>query len=475
MKRVLGTFLAAIIFLSAVPFVASASPVGNIIGISEGAQILDDSKVEDFGNIVLGEDLNILEIPILWDGFNTYGPASASDINADVMNKMELKFSPSSIKDLFTRIEKEPYSTYGDAKFILTAEDIGVADGYLSVLYDGVESGRIRINGRFIDPTINKSITGLTGLNLASYHVYQNDDKITEDDLSSLLIRPGDEIKFQLNTEFFDWDPDILDMRTAVRKSTLDNNHIGIIKKIAKGNQWIDKIEIENVEGWAHVIVKFKEDFVSVDEKDISLSVSLAYKKKEDPGSTVNLFGQIENPKEFLSEDVDYVNMADGLVVEADEFLRDVRLELGCDVYIYMNLQKGRSYYATATDERSDGDIAVMDYYPVIRRALTLKTVNISGSGRMVEIRTDEPYYAYDADGLLLGTTDERLPLRDKYYLAIQQIVFEKGTLPAPQSQSETYNENPETGGAGSMVNLAATGFLLLAAAGILSRSGRRG
>jgi LPXTG-motif cell wall-anchored protein len=260
-------------------------------------------------------------------------------------------------------------------------------------------------------------------------------------------------------------------MRTAVRKSTLDNNDISIAKSVVEGSRYIEDIQIENVDGWAYVVVRFEEDFVSVEAEDISITISLTYHGTKDPDTTVEIFGSLENEIENASDGLDYIYVGDGLVVEADDNLHNVDLDLGNDVHIFANLFSGQKYYAKATDERSDDDEEIVEYYPVIRKVYTLKTVHIKSAGNTVRFKGEDRYYVYDADGIMIGMSDEALPFRDKYYLAVQQIEFDKGVPLAPSE--EMVNENPETG-AINWNGVLLTGFTLLAA-GVIVAGKRRG
>lgn len=520
MKRIWSVLLATLLIVAALPTWASAAT--NITGMSNGAVVLDDSKVADFGDIVLGVDNNVLLIPFFHDGFDGAGLTEA-DITEDIVNKMRLVangFTLTGAGGVFSDVTMQHYIDPNHLPMIiLTATNIGEVDGTLEIEYtDGgvtTTSAPIPIKGSFVDPTINKKITDLTGKNLADYtddngapvpdRVTQNDKNVPGSDLDGgMVVRPGDEIKFKLDTEYFVWEPLINGMNSSVRKSTLDNNKVDVAKSITKGKEYIESVDIENKDGRAYVVIKFVDELVSVKEKDFALKVYLSYKGRKNNDTAVELSGKFANEEEIVGKGVDSVDTSWGLVVKTEAHLMPIRMEAGNGVTLYTILHNDRGHYAKAVDTRTADDLAIMEYFPEIRKVITLKMVNIHTSrvdalkanviveeedsekllnvgiqagdtelvGTEVVIDTDEPMFAYDADGVLLGTTDKRLPLRDKYFLTYQEIEFTPITTAAPEEEGlpeEGYN--PTTGRA-SGPNMAVAGALLLLAAGFLARKG---
>lgn len=462
MKKVLALTLAVMLLLVTVPLTASAAAPG-VIGMSNDAPVLDGSRIEDFGHIVLGTDSNVLDIPILWKGFGPW--VDADDITHAVLNNLRIVFTADDTKALFrdeNSIVYYHYDASGNAKITLTANNIGTASGWVYVEYydqfspePKTTSEWIPIKGSVIDPTINKGIEGLTGRNLANEHVKLNGSTIGRDTLENLDIAPSSVMEFALDTEFFDWNPKIANMGAAVRKATMDNEQISVKTKIRKGSKFIKSVEIENISGRAYVVLRFTDYLVSVKDEDFDLDIALAYKKVKDERTQVTVTGTISNLTSYVNGPNDSAYLGDGNVGEAESYSPNAKLDLGSGVSVFMNLPTNRRVYGRATDKRNDSDIEIMEYYPVIKKALTLVTLNI-GKDNMVQLDTDQLYYVYDADGDLIGKTDEKLPLRDKYYLAAKEIEFDAVVFADAKAEGDdavyvdNVNDNPQTG-AGAM------------------------
>ncbi|MFV0400649.1 MAG: hypothetical protein ACK5LX_08535 [Oscillospiraceae bacterium] len=489
MKKVLVCLIAVLLVVGMLPMSVAAKNTSPIIGFSAGEDMLDDKNVADFGQIILGTDLTVLEVPIIWQNFDFGGATpDKSLVNQEVMDYLSIEYTLQSGSDFWhvfvRRYIKMAWSAseLDTPKIVFTAMNIGEIDGELTLVYTDPDTNQqyrsapIDIKGAFIDPTINKHIVGITGINLAdgrdtefSPAVMLNGSRIPAKDLANLSLEPGDEIAFRLHTDFFDWDPDIYGMGASVRKSSLDNDHVKAIKTVLKGNDLIDTVAIENIDGVAYVIVRFKDELNMIKEREFDFNVALGQYGIRNEGSLVNLTGTIGNPIYEASMDNDYIYIGDGMVVEAIAACRNVQLDLGNGVVITLNLSQNKKYYGRASTTPTPDDKDIMNYYPTIIKAITLKTTGIENAAKNVKLSETTNYYVYDDEGIYLGRSDDELEYRNKYYLSQKAIDFNPDGLDvdAPDEEIDDYeNDNPSTGGMPAAAT-GKTGFELIGLAAV--------
>jgi len=484
MKKVLTLALAMVLCFGVLPMLPKAYQQTPAIGFSSGADILDDSNIEDFGNIILGTDRNTLVIPVKWEGFT--GATGPDDITEEMMNDMKLYSDPPQILDLFEHIEMKRDTGDAGPYIELTCSKVGDAIGYLYVewLPEYREQGtraysqRVPINGRFIDPTIDKKITGIKDTSIADGKniVFLNGKAIDESEVDGLLndlqVGPGSELMFRLHTDNFYWEPNITNMRTAVRKSTLDSDKVTVYKKILAGDNTIDEIVIENLDGTAYVIVRFAEVFDSVKDRDFDFQVMLAKDKKSHELSGVRVMGTLSNEVYYVDSDYDYVNLEEGNVVEATQFVKGIRVNMGSGVTTICNMQPDKKYYGRTSEKLTDLDREIMDHYRFFKRVIHLKTVNFPEATK-VEIESDVEYFVYDGKGNYLGTTKENLALVETYYLSAEKYMGEI-LAAAGEFVAEDDNDNPSTGAADGILSGFVGIAFILGGAAVGLRKNRR-
>ena len=486
MKKVLAMALAFAIMVAATASLTSVIAlacdrtnlpigVGYSVCIDDDADILDTSEIADFGARVLGTTDVTITIPILYDGFQywngtTYVSATAAGadytaITSAVTGQMELVFSDPTTKQIFRKPNFIPAGGGKPARIELVAENIGLCQGEIWIEfthadYDVNESMHYSVNGQFIDPTINKTITSLTGKNLTEVAIEFDDKAISATELTNLNASPDSELRFLLNTDFFNWDPVIQNMGANVRKSTMDNNKIDVSTRFYGGSKYIDSIDIKNVDGVAWVVVEFTEYLPYVDEKSFDFTICLTYRDKKDESTMVQVTGIIAN-EEMNVDGYTYANIGEGIVAVADEYNKSIELDLGNGLSVTRSLAEGKKYYGVALDEQTNADREIMEYYPSIRKVLNLTTVNMETSGNVVKINpavadsndrdflpSDEEllYYIYDASGKYLGTTNDMLPFRNKYYFSTGIITMDVSIIEGLDDEDFVGLENPETG-----------------------------
>lgn len=479
LKRILATLVAVTVVFGALPLYSGAATPGQgttprptpTYTFNDGAMVLDDSKIEDFGNIILGnKPENILEIVINYDAFN--GASDWSDIDADTVNDLMLVFSDGDTEALFPIIHKQAWKPDQVAKYVLQAQDIGTAKGTLwvqSYKY-GTKSAEVPINGNFIDPTINSVIDHITDRPIPANGTFLNMVDIGEESLKDMgRVYAGSDLAFKLDTDHFKWIPDLEEMYGSVRKSTLDTNRVRTSVMYRKGKECIESIGYENFDGRAYLVVRFKEDFPFTDEREFAFDLYMTHKGKRKEETMLQVSGWVVNDIITIRGDNERADLSPGgLMVEAEGACRNAELYIGAGVSIYQNLVGGNLYYARGTDKRSDGDIEIMNYFPDIKKVLSVTTARGISNSAKVRLRYFErddmgneiveqfqtKYFVYDADGKLLGNTDDELPVRDKYYLALQELDFGETDFQDVQEAMDSdvrewgnnSNGNPNTG-----------------------------
>jgi len=453
--------------------------LGHSVCMQDGDDILNIDEIENFGARVLGTGGVKITIPILYDGFHywdnasgdyvdsaTAGYAAPSLIDDWVTGRMRIVFEDHATAAIF---DEKTYISFNsldqkEARIEIIARNIGVCKGEFWIEFthdDGTysESMHYETNGRFIDPTINKEIVGLTGKNPTELEVTLNGKDITAAEVSNLgIIAPESELHFLLDTEFFDWDPMITGMDTTVRKSTLDSYKIGVKTNYIRGSKLVDSVEIKNIDGVAYIVVEFAEIFPSTEDKDFDFRIWLTYRGNAHAGTLVEISGTLAN-EELYVDGLDYAYIGDGTIARTDDVVRNIELDLGNGVSVFRTLMKDKKYFGIAKDTVTQNDQDIMDFYPSIRRVLNLTTLNLKTSGDIVKINLTvdnsdtedrlpsndgKAYYVYDANGKYLGTTDGMLPYRDVYYLSTGIITVESAVFEPEEEIID--NDNPETG-----------------------------
>ncbi len=302
------------------------------------------------------------------------------------------------------------------------------------------------------------------------------------------VINPQDEtvIKFIITPEFFDWGT--TDEPTYVTKAHLDRAKITVSARKTKGFPAMKSIEIKSAakDKNAYVELKFVTEFVSVNKEAFEYDVRLMKDKKTVDGTNVKVYGDIENEIEEVDADNDSVETFDGVVVKATESVKGIELNAGNGVYVKTNMFEDCKYYVKAVMDLSKSDLELMEKNVPIEGIVTMKTAlskNATLRSAVVTFDIADTYYVYD-NKELLGTTNDKVPFRDKYYLTTSKIDMGGGvveTTPDAAPVEPTEPSNPSTGGdngapnvndnpgtgVNGMVNVAVVaGVVALAAAG---------
>lgn len=332
-------------------------------------------------------------------------------------------------------------------------------------------------------------ITGINGdVALGSSDV-DYEKNVKNEDLSSLEIEADAEVRIWIDEDNFTWDDKGTGRPPVLTSGVLTN--IDVKKSVSKGSDVIRDIEIKYDSGkGAYVRVRFVEDFVSTSDKDFDFKLYLTYKNSRKTGTELQITGNIENEKQYISEDDDYFYLGDGVVAEAEDYIKKIEFDLGNGVSIISKAFDGKKYYGITKLDITAADDEIVSKYPEIDTIYTLKTINLKGSGNIVKFDIDDKYYVYNSEGKYVGLSTEMLPYSDKYYMATKKIDMdagaateEPGDAPAPtvpetpenpdmggDAGAPNANDNPGTGSNGFVNVAVAMGLVALAAAGAVSR-----
>lgn len=298
--------------------------------------------------------------------------------------------------------------------------------------------------------------------------------------MNNLDIRPDAEIKVYLTAYDFQFETTGGSATQGVETqrvttSQLRNGKITVKKSVAKGSNVIEEIKFDSDSTSAYILIDFVEYFVSTSEQDVDVTIYLAKSGSRRRSTDLDIAGTMANEEETVDAGDDYIDTSDGLVVEAEEYVRAIEMYLGNGVYAKLNMFKNKKYYGVALNTYDTTDATIMDQYREIDNVVHMRTVNVSGSGTVVYFDMDSSYYVYGADGTYLGLSSEQVPYSDKYYFATSRITINGETETELETEigTEIDNINNVTGGENITTqnpNTGANGFVSVAVlAGVVS------
>jgi len=271
-------------------------------------------------------------------------------------------------------------------------------------------------------------------------------------------------------------------------------------KKLSKGGELLKECKLKNVsrvpDGSGGYLTdaagkevkgvvmeaEFADPFVSTSDKDFDYTFYLAKSGTKMADTERYLVGTMENEVIEVDED-DEVNLSEGQVAKCITYTKAIQVDTGNGLFINTKMFEDKKYYAKSVQDITAADDEIIGKYPEIDTIYTLYTINMNSAGNTVEFDIDDTYYAYNADGKYIGTTNDKLPMSKKYYLATKKIDM-AGVEETPADETPVdldnsvtggddvpanLNDNPGTG-ANGFVNVAvAMGLVALAAAGAVS------
>lgn len=240
------------------------------------------------------------------------------------------------------------------------------------------------------------------------------------------VTRPGTKFTFNIT----DGDGNLITIdRAYVRK-----HKIGVQIRATEGSAIIKdaklKYDAVGSAGKAYVEVSIVDDYATTKEIDFSVQVYLTKNKSRLTGSQDGVDGTFENDFTEVFEGDDYVYLGDAPVAKAQDYIRDIKVDLGQGVSITTKMFDGKSYYGKVSQEIKSEDEKVLAQYPDIDTIYYLKTIGLASTGDVVAFDLESNFYAYtqDEDGNLVyvGRTNDKLAYYTKYFLSLKELEVEE-------------------------------------------------
>jgi len=285
---------------------------------------------------------------------------------------------------------------------------------------------------------------------------------------------PTDEaIKLYLRGDSFIWDPVsyVTDNGgAAISSSQLSSGKITAKKKVTKGSNVLKDVTLERDGKQMYVKVKFVEEYVSTSEQDFDFIVYLAKNGSKQGETEIQIYGTVKNEEVLVDDGDEEVDLSDGQYAKAESYIKNIRVDTGEGLYNNAKMFDGKKYYAKSNQDVTASDDTVLNAYPEIVTVYYLNTINMSGSGNTVEFDIDEKYYVFNADGVYVGTTSDKLPFSSKYYLATARIDMSSDTEdpveepdPVPDIPTESNAGGSGTPNANDIPGTGVNGFVNVA------------
>lgn len=237
-------------------------------------------------------------------------------------------------------------------------------------------------------------------------------------------LHPYSEPEYKIDLTYGLFSGDLPTGKAAGDKMTaadLRNSKLTVRTKVAEGTKAIKSVDIDTSN--SQVRVKWADELVGVGEVKFDFIVYLSVDNKRRDNLGVTFVGTLENELTEVHADDDYIDLSEGQVAEAEEFVPKVEVDLGNGVSVFTKLFKGKKYYGTASRVVDESDDVVLTKYPDVDNIITLKTVGLNSTGDIVKLGVDySDYYVYDAGMQYLGQATDMLPFSAKYYLANQKL-----------------------------------------------------
>jgi len=260
-----------------------------------------------------------------------------------------------------------------------------------------------------------KRINGMTGSLTMGYH---GDTWLGE-------INPQENrtVYIPLTDSMFAWDGD----HNVATPGNLTGAQIRNARLTARSNanrNVVSDISINSRE--SRIEVTFAPELVKVKEIEFDFEVYLTVNGHSYRNNGISFSGTFANPVVEVYANDEIVDISDGTVAEAQEYIKSLDLEIGHGVTVKTRLSKDMRVYGTTTRTPDDADEDMFKENPAIDGVITMQTVGLDRSTNTVSLDGEyRNYHIYDADLAYLGVGRDALPFASKYYLATEIIEFD--------------------------------------------------
>lgn len=253
-----------------------------------------------------------------------------------------------------------------------------------------------------------------------------------------------------------------------VTKAEAKAGKLDVQTRVSEGSSVVKsaKIEYDSANN-AYVKLTFVDTWVSTKEQDFDLKLYVTVNKARNTDSEFSVTGTFENYNVDVYEGDDYVYTVDTPVINAEDYIKNIQVDMGQGISIYTKMFDGKSYYASVSQDIKSEDDAVLAKYPSIDTVYYLSTINLAGSGDIVKFDLESNFYVYSQDEngdlVYVGRTADKLPYYTKYFLSAKELDIttisdvpsdtDNTTPAAPSAPTggddapiDNVNENPGTG-----------------------------
>ena len=325
-----------------------------------------------------------------------------------------------------------------------------------------------------------------------AFDLAETNKKIDVDRLAALSVLPKTELYIPLDTFYKG-----LPMTDATGASTYNVNESSLSadKILVRWNKMptaVRDIKIYTTKltgdttARTYIRIRFQEELVAVRANQFDFEIYLNRAGRKEPGSTLTINGEVANEREAPLYEGDTEVMLEGRIVKATDYLREVRVGGGNDVYLNTRMFADREYYFNVRVEPKEADLDLMEKNPEIAAVYYLSQYGFTPlNGKIIEFDIYDKYYVYNKEGQYIGLTTELLPYSPVMYLSEKQIDMggnaaeePAGEAPAPSAPAPSNppmggddaasnaNDNPGTGANGLVGVAVVAGLVALAAAG---------
>lgn len=251
-------------------------------------------------------------------------------------------------------------------------------------------------------------------------------------------IKPGDVIDFPLTADMFSWSTGTSQtgaVTSAQTKSVLDYRLSGKETSVIKKISFVNKA-YGTIGNTMHLRIEFIEEFVSVSEKDFEITLYLKANKVTQDASKIEFNGTFANEEIPIASNASFKKLGKGLVGVPAAFIRKIEIEAGRGVVLNTSLSSNKKVYASANNILSEADERMFTKYDALTDVINIKTVNLSFSGKCVDL-SDYDGYVYDSNYKFLGETG-LVAFSNKYYITDKKITLEGVSTGSSENSSSS-------------------------------------
>ena len=228
--------------------------------------------------------------------------------------------------------------------------------------------------------------------------------------------RPGTTYFLPLTRDDFEWEEDRgapITMRTV--------NELGITLNLdyTRGNELFDTIKITEQNGQVGILIDFADIMLSVDKEEFEVDAQLLIDGTAYKGSAFSVRGTLANRGMPVYTYDTKCTLGVGRYAVGYDNVRGVKFNLGEGVSITADIEFTDKFYGAAIARKGEIDQPALEQYPQIEKVIQVYTIGLKGK---VRIETEHTYYVYDDTLVYLGTTDQEVVYRGKYYLATSKL-----------------------------------------------------